>query len=64
MTHDASETSVGRLESALVLCLGLAAVGYGVARSVGLLSDSLPGPVYVLAGALLAGWGLSIYLRG
>lgn len=64
MAHDTSETGVGRLESALVLCLGLAAVGYGLARSLDLLSYSLPGPVSLLAGALLAVWGGSLYRRG
>jgi sulfite exporter TauE/SafE len=58
-----ADSRVGRVETVLVLCLGIGAVGYGVGRSMDLVSDTLPGVVYLLAGALLMLWGISLVWR-
>jgi hypothetical protein len=63
MESDDSETRAGRVETVLVLCLGIGAMGYGVGRSTDLVSYTLPGVVYLLAGALLALWGVSLARR-
>jgi len=57
---DARTVSV---ETILVLCLGVAAVGYGVAQLTNTISYTLPGLVYLLAGALLVLWGVSLAWR-
>jgi len=57
------ETRVGRVETSLVLCLGLGAVGYGVGRSTDTISYTLPAFVYLLAGALLMLWGILLVWR-
>jgi hypothetical protein len=63
MGPDGSNSGVDRVETVLVLCLGVAAVGYGVARVTDLVSYTLPPLVYLLAGALLMLWGISLLWR-
>jgi len=63
MEYDRPDTATGHLETALVLCFGVAAVGYGLARLTDVISYTLPGPVYLLAGVLLMLWGISLVWR-
>jgi hypothetical protein len=63
MAYSGSDTRVGHVETILVLCFSVAAIGYGVALWTNVVSYTLPGFVYLLAGALLALWGISLVRR-
>jgi len=63
MDSDGTGAGIGLVETILVLCLGVAAIGYGVAQLTNVISYTLPGFVYVLAGVLLALWGVSLVWR-
>ncbi|SDR30980.1 hypothetical protein SAMN04489842_3190 [Natronobacterium texcoconense] len=60
--HDSS-TGHSRIESVLLLCLGLVLVGYGVGRLTDTIAYSIPGVVYLVGGAGLLIWGLSLQYR-
>ena len=63
MEYDRPDTRAGHVETVLVLCFGVAAVGYGLARLTNVISYTLPGFVYLLAGALLMLGGVSLVWR-